>query len=155
MRWVPAGLLIIAAAGVLACCAPVRPPPESPTPPARGLGVLPPQGAPRAGCALYLYHEAQGRRLVLSADSSDGAARIMLDGTVITLPLLSFDGIPQSGFSDRMRFGAGDVAVTVELAPDARTAMQGGAAIDGGSLRLDRAGADSVALPVQGVIACV
>jgi len=120
----------------------------------KGLGVLPPQGPPRAGCALYLYSAGRGRLLLLAADSSTGTARIMLDGVVTLLPFIAFDGIPQSGFSRHISYGTERAQVALDLDLAGRTDMRGGAAIESGSLRLDRAGADSLALPVRGLIAC-
>lgn len=123
--------------------------------PARGLGVLPPQGAPRAGCALYLYTGRPGPALVLAADSSTGVARILLDGVVTALPFAGFEGIPRTGFSPRMRYASDTAAVDLDLDMEDRRDMTGGAAIERGSLRLDRTGGDSIALPVKGIIACL
>ncbi|AHE54366.1 hypothetical protein [Sphingomonas sanxanigenens] len=124
-------------------------------PAARGLGVLPPQGAPRAGCALYLYTSGPGQALVLAADSSTGVARISLDGVATDLPFAGFEGVPRSGFSPRMRYASEAAAIDLDLDMDDRRDMTGGAAIERGALRLDRPGGDSIALPVKGVIACV
>lgn len=149
-------LAALALAGCTAPGAPPRGPAASlPAAPAKGLGVLPPQGAPVTGCMLYLYASGPGRLLVLSADSSNGTARIMLDGAVTALPFMAFEGAPRTGFSPRMSYGTARQRVELELDFDAGSEMRGGAAIESGSMRLDRDGADSVAFPVQGLIVCV
>ncbi|MGF7147895.1 hypothetical protein FHS96_001504 [Sphingomonas zeicaulis] len=140
---------------MLTCCAMPHRAAIPAAPPARGLGVLPPQAAPRAGCGLYLYVGSAGQALVLAADSSTGTARIMLDGLVAVLPFAGFEGVPRTGFSPRMRYASDAVAVDLDLDMDDRREMTDGAAIERGALRLDRTGGDSIALPVKGVIACV
>ena len=137
------------------CAASGNRPASAPDPQAKqGLGFLPPQGPPSAGCGLYLYVVGEARLLVLAADSSTGTAQIMVDGAVMTLSLATFDGAPKTGFSPRMRYAVEGNAVDLDLAIDGRTDMTQGAAIESGSMRFDRTGADSVAFPVQGLIAC-
>lgn len=150
MRW-PI-LLPLLAGGCTAT--PVPPPGPAPVV-ERGLGVLPPQGAPRAGCALFLYAPGPRPILVLAAESSTGEARIMLDGAITRLPFATFEGVPRTGFSPRMRYATEAVTVDLDLAMDDRREMTDGAAIEEGSLRIDRTAGDSIALPVKGIIACV
>lgn len=115
------------------------------------LGALPRQALEKGQCGLFLWRVGAEARLVLAVRSGPPPlARMMLDGRLLDLPRL-----PDSGpaFDSSARYGDGQVTLALDLVIERREGLSDGA-VAGGSIRIDRSGAESFALPVSGLLAC-
>lgn len=127
-------------------------------PPARidglPLSALPAQALPAEGCAAYLFSGGKTRALVAMASAAPGTLRLALDGQPSDLARAGQSGSAGYGFAATTEYRAGDVVATLDLAVRTRNDITQGAVIESGTLRIDRAGQDTIVLPVGGLIGC-
>lgn len=131
---------------------------ERPVPPPSvdGLPIagLPTQSLPAEGCAAYLFSAGKTRTLVAMAAATAGTLRLSLDGATVDYARTSQTGSIGFGFGTATEYRAADVTVTLDLAIRTRRDLTQGAAIETGTLRIDRSGKDTIVLPVGGLIGC-
>jgi hypothetical protein len=118
------------------------------------LGVLPAQDLPAKGCAAYLFSTGQTRALATMATAEPGSLRLVLDGRVIDLPRTGAEGNATLGLAPTTTYAAGGVTATLTLTIEQRATLTAGAAVPIATLRLDRAGQDSIAMPLAGLLGC-
>lgn len=133
-----------------AACAPADAKPKlrpAPPPVADGipLGTLPRQALPRGQCALFLWKVGDAARLLLKATADPPTARIVLDGKPVDLP--------RTGTGATTTYSNGATTIVLDVAMEERRGLTGGA-VSNGTLRLDRAGADGIVVPVSGLLGC-
>jgi hypothetical protein len=118
------------------------------------IAPLPKQDLPTTGCAAYLF--APGDRPVfLALASADPAQlRVALDGKVIDLPRIAQSGTGGFGFAGTAEYAAGTVKAVLDMKIAPRADLKDGAAVSDATLRIDRDGADSMVVPVAGIVAC-
>jgi len=118
------------------------------------LGELPKQGLPAQGCAAYLWSKGTTHALVAMANADPAALRLSLDGTVADYPRTAQQGVAGFGFDRTTTYQAGGVVAILDMTVQAEGDLTQGAAVPSGTLTLERAGKDSIVLPVGGLIGC-
>ncbi|WP_288456556.1 hypothetical protein [uncultured Sphingomonas sp.] len=118
------------------------------------LGVLPAQDLPAKGCAAYLFSTGQTRALATMATAEPGSLRLVLDGRVTDLPRTGAEGNATLGLAPTTTYAAGGVTATLTLTIEQRATLTAGAAVPIATLRLDRDGQDSIAMPLAGLLGC-
>ena len=118
------------------------------------IAALPPQHLPAKGCAAFLWTRTPSMALVAMATADPASLRLSLDGKAQDYPISAQNGIGGLGFSAVTEYKAVDVTATLQVTvrTDANTPKNG--SISDGTLRIDRAGHDSVVVPVAGAIGC-
>ena len=119
------------------------------------LGAIPRQSLPEHGCAAFLWSRGEARTLVAMASADPAQLRLSVDGTITDLPRDTQQGAASFGFSPTTEYRSGTTVATLVMTVTVREDLKDGAAIPEATLRLDRAGKDSVVLPVAGLIGCV
>ena len=143
-------ILLLLAAAVQAA------PPVAPTPSIDGLpiGAIPRQDLPTRGCAAYLWTASGTRALVAMAQADPARLRLSIAGTIIDLERSGQVGAGGFGFAETNDYGSGSTAARLTLKIETRGSITAGAVVPEGILQLDRAGQDSVVVPVAGLIGC-
>lgn len=118
------------------------------------ISALPPQTLPAKGCAAFLWTRTPSMALVAMATTDPAMLRLTIDGDVVDLPISAQNGIGGLGYSQVTEYRNGDATATLQIVvkTDASTPKSG--SISDATLRLDRAGRASVAIPVAGAIGC-
>lgn len=111
------------------------------------------QQLPAKGCAAYLWSVAD-RQLVAMAGGEPARLRVAPDGKTVDLSQEGASGMGEFGIPATGTYRAGDLTITTDLQVVRDAALTGGAKVPAGSLRIDRAGRDSVVMPVAGMIGC-
>lgn len=118
------------------------------------LGPIGQQALPARGCAVYLWSPVT-RALVAMASADPGTLRIALDGAApADLARVDEASVEAFGFAAQTRYRRGDTAVTLDQTVNPRSDLTQGAMVPQATLTIDRAGHDSVVLPVAGIIGC-
>lgn len=118
------------------------------------LTALPQQALPATGCAAYLWTIAEPRQFVAMASADSAALRVQLDGKPVDLPRTAAEGIAARGLAAVTRYGAGEATAALELTAVERPDLRDGAVVPEATLTLERAGQDTVVMPVAGLIGC-
>lgn len=120
------------------------------------LGALPQQALPAKGCAAYLFTTGETRVLAAMVTADPGSLRVALDGRVTDYPRIDgADGRAATlGFTPEARFAAGDVDATLDMRVEQRATLGQGAAVPTATLRIDRAGRDTIVVPMAGLVGC-
>ncbi|MEH3036894.1 MAG: hypothetical protein PGN23_10465 [Sphingomonas adhaesiva] len=120
------------------------------------LGALPQQALPAKGCAAYLFTTGETRVLAAMVTADPGSLRVALDGKVADYPRIDgTDGRAATlGFTPEARFAAGDVSATLDMRVEQRATLGQGAAVPTATLRIDRAGRDTIVVPMAGLVGC-
>lgn len=119
------------------------------------LGGLAPQSLPAKGCAAYLFSTGRTRTLAAVVGAEAGSLRVSLNGRVTDLARASQSAIGSGyGFATEATYRAGDVAATLQMTIVERADLRQGAGVPGALLRIDRPGADTLILPLAGMIGC-
>lgn len=131
----------------------------APAPSVDGLpiGAIPRQSLPARGCAAYLWTvPAAGgmRALVAMAQADPARLRLSLGGTIVDLDRSAQVGAGGFGFSETGEYGGGSVSAKLTMKIETRASVVAGAVVPEGVLQIDRAGQDSVVVPVAGLIGC-
>lgn len=118
------------------------------------IGAIPRQDLPRTGCAAYLW-KARGTQAMLAMAQADPARlRLSVGGTITDLERVSQVGAGGFGFAETTDYGGGSITATLTLKIETHGELSGGAAVPEATLRLDRAGQDTIIVPVAGLIGC-
>jgi hypothetical protein len=142
-------IAILCAAGVaVAGCQ------STPTMPGFPLHELPRQDLKSGGCALFLWQAGPPPRLLAMVRATPPAARIAVGDGLVDLPRVEASGAPVRGVAPRARYGDGGRTLTIDLVIEERPDLADGAAVPSGLLGFEQEGADSMAVPVSGMIAC-
>jgi len=136
-------------------------PPKPPPPPPESVDGLPigglaKQALPAKGCAAYLFSTTGPKRVLVAMATADPATlRIAIDGKTVDYARIAQSGGGGFGFAGTTEYRGGDVTATLQMTITTRGDLTGGAAVPEATLRIDRAGRDSVVLPAAGLIGCV
>ncbi|WP_034159839.1 hypothetical protein [Sphingomonas sp. ERG5] len=151
-------LLMLLAADKAKPAAPPPPPPAS----IDGLpiGGIARQDLPASGCAAYLWSVGQTRTLVAMASADPASVRLSIEGRQIDVPRTGQQGGGQQdaggfGFSDVTEYEGDGVKAVLDMTITTRGDLKDGATVPEATLRIERAGKDSIILPVMGLIGCV
>lgn len=117
------------------------------------IGPIGRQELPARGCAAYLWSAAD-RQLIGMATADPAMLRLSVDGRRLDLPRAASDGSGALGFAASQRYDAGGVAATLAMTVVVRADLQRGGQVPSGLLTIERAGRDTVVLPVAGLIGC-
>jgi hypothetical protein len=117
------------------------------------LGPIGRQELPAAGCAAFLWSAAD-RTLVAMASADPARLRIALDGKPVDLPLAARQRDGGFGLPATAEYRGGDAAATLDLSIVPRADLHDGAAVPQATLRIDRAGRDTLVVPLAGLIGC-
>ena len=118
------------------------------------IGAIPRQDLPARGCAAYLWTASGTRALVAMAQADPAQLRLSIGGTIIDLERSGQVGAGGFGFAETNDYGGGSTAAKLTLKIETRGSIVAGALVPEGILQLDRAGQDSVVIPVAGMIGC-
>lgn len=118
------------------------------------LGGLRPQTLPKKGCAAYLFSTGRTKTLAAVAQAEAGSLRLALDGTVIDLARAQQSGMGNYGFTGQTVYRSDAVTATLDMTIQERPDLRQGAGVPDAMLRLDRAGRDSLVVPLGGLIGC-
>ncbi len=118
------------------------------------LGAIPKQELPTGGCAAFLWSKTQTTALVAMLTNDPAQIRFAPGGAVTDLVRVSQTGAGGRGFASTTDYAGGDWRVSVVMDVVDRADLADGAQIPSATLRLDRAGQDSVIVPVAGLIGC-
>lgn len=130
--------------------------PATPAPSIDGLplGAIPRQDLPARGCAAYLWTASGTRALVAMAQADPARLRVSIAGTIVDLERSGQVGAGGFGFAETNDYGGGSTAAKLTLKIETRGSIVGGALVPEGILQIDRAGQDSLVVPVAGMIGC-
>lgn len=117
------------------------------------LDALGRQALPRQGCAAYLWSVAD-RRLVAMATADPAGLKLSIAGSAADHPRESQSGVGGFGFAETTVYRRGEVAATLEMTIATRADLADGATVPNATLTIARTGADTLVLPVAGLIGC-
>ena len=123
------------------------------TPTTFTLDAIGRQSLPRTGCAAFLWNTSD-RRLVAMASADASTLRLAIDGRTVDLARTAQDGPLSLGFGKQARYEGAGVSATLDMAVVPRENLVAGAQVPDGSLEVSRAGADTLIVPVAGLIGC-
>ncbi|WP_244624566.1 hypothetical protein [Sphingomonas sp. So64.6b] len=136
-----------------------KPAPPPPPPPASidglPIGGIPRQDLPATGCAAYLWSGGSSRAFVAMARADAASVRLSIDGQQIDMPRTAQHGDGGFGFAAVTEYEAGGTKAVLDMTITTRGDLKDGAAVPEATLRIERAGKDSIILPVMGLIGCV
>jgi hypothetical protein len=118
------------------------------------------QALPAKGCAAYLWTVGGvTRQLVAMANANPAQLRIAIDGTPKDYARTTQSAPGQSGpggfgFAGVTEYRGGDVTATLDMTITTRGDMTQGASVMPATLRIERAGQDTVVVPIGGLIGC-
>lgn len=118
------------------------------------IGALPPQALPASGCAAYLFTTGATRAFAAMVSTAPGALTLAPNGAPTALAQTAASGSTGRGFPANATFASGGVSATLALTVIDRADITDGAAVPDATLTLDRAGQDSVVVPLAGLVAC-
>ena len=131
---------------------PAAPPAAAPAAPP--LAAIGPQALPARGCAAYLWSAAGDRQLVAMATAQPAALRLALDGRPTDLTRTEAGAPAPLGFTADATYRGGDVTATLAMQVVVRENLTQGAQVTDGILTVERAGRDTIVLPVAGLVGC-
>ena len=118
------------------------------------IGAIPRQDLPARGCAAYLWTASGTRALVAMAQADPARLRVSIAGTIVDLERSGQVGAGGFGFAETNDYGGGSTAAKLTLKIETRGSIVAGALVPEGILQIDRAGQDSLVVPVAGMIGC-
>lgn len=118
------------------------------------LGPIGRQGLPARGCAAFLWQSGSRHTLVAMAIADPAILRVAIGGRNADLVRRSGSGGGALGFADVTEFAGEGVTATLDMTIATRPDLTGGAAVPQAVLRIERAGGDTVVVPVAGLIGC-
>lgn len=118
------------------------------------IGAIPPQDLPPGGCAAFLWTNTTSRALIAMASADPARIRFAPAGTLTDLVRTAQAGGGNYGFATHSDYEGGDWRVSLDIEIVERGDLSQGAVIPAGSLRIERAGADTLVVPVVGIIGC-
>ncbi|MDQ2893320.1 MAG: hypothetical protein M3R64_09580 [Pseudomonadota bacterium] len=117
------------------------------------LGAIGRQSLPASGCAAFLWSTAD-RALVAMAVADPATLRLSIDGKTTDLARSGQQGAEALGFGATTSYAADGIAARLEMTIVSRENLSAGAQVPNASLQLDRAGRDTLIVPVAGLIGC-
>ena len=120
----------------------------------RRIGTLSPQKLEEGACGLFLWARATRAKLVFFSESDMHEALMALDDKEARLLRTNAEGRAVFGQHERQRFLVDDLTVELNISPEMRSGIVGGAVIKQGIIRLAQADGWEYVLPVAGMIAC-
>ena len=123
-------------------------------PPAEvGLQEIPAQRLESGQCALFLWTRDQPPKRVFVALQSPAVARVKVDGRVLELARVAWEGEAQFGHPPMQRFAGAGLELTVRIQTDTRSGLVGGAVAPAATIEYRTAGWETV-VPAAGMIGC-
>jgi len=113
------------------------------------------QALPARGCAAYLWSRGPTPELVAMATADPATLRLAIGGKPADYPRITASGA-QAGFglAARTEYRLGAVSATLELTLAARADLTQGAAVTDATVTIVRDGAETLVLPVGGLVGC-
>ena len=96
-------------------------------------------------------------RVILIYGPDDGLIRERaraIGGTVVDLERTAQTGTAGFGFSQTNEYGGGSTTAALTMRIETQETLSQGAVVPEATLRLDRAGQDTIVMPVSGLIGC-
>jgi hypothetical protein len=118
--------------------------------PLDAIGV---QSLPRTGCAAYLWN-SNDRKMVAMAVAEPAMLRLAIDGKTIDLARADQTGAVALGLGASITYAGSSVTAKLDMSIVPRENLVAGAQVPEGSLLVDRAGHDTVIVPVAGLVGC-
>ncbi|MBA4047423.1 MAG: hypothetical protein C0476_02640 [Sphingomonas sp.] len=118
------------------------------------IGAIPKQDLPQTGCAAFFWTATQTRTLIAMASSDPARIRFAPEGKLVDLVRVRQSGPGDFGFLAQTAYAGGDLTVTIEMAIARRGDLTQGGVVEGGTITIAREGADSLIVPVVGIIGC-
>lgn len=116
------------------------------------IGGIGKQSLPARGCAAYLFTTGQTR--VLAAMAEPTRLRLALDGTSADYARDGEGGAETLGLPAEARYRSGDIVATLDMTIAQRNDLSAGAMVPVASLRIERAGRDTLVVPLAGLVGC-
>lgn len=118
------------------------------------IDVLPRQSLPTRGCAAYLFVRGTAPTFIAVAGADPAQLRLSIGGVVTDMARTSQSGAGSFGFAGVTEYAGGDIRAILDMKIETRGDVKDGAVVDEASLRIDRAGQDSVVVAVAGIVGC-
>lgn len=120
------------------------------------IGAIPRQELPTRGCSAYLWTVTAGgsRALVAMAQTDPARLRLSIGGTITDLERSAQTGTAGYGFGTTADYGGESLRVQLTMRIETRETLAQGAVVREATLQLDRAGQDTVIVPVSGLVGC-
>lgn len=118
------------------------------------IGVLPKQDLAAGQCAAFLWTRTPARALVAMVSANPALFRYAPGGVVTDLARTTAAGDTKFGLTPVAHYVAGDTQIDIDLTIEERGDLKDGAAVPAGTISIARAGADTVIVPVAGIIGC-
>lgn len=118
------------------------------------IGSIPRQELPVGKCAAFLWTQTETRALVAMVTTEPAQIRFAPGGTLTDLTRVSANGEGGLGFANVSEYAGGDLRVVIDMTVTVRDDLKSGAVVSGATMRIDRSGADTVIVPVVGIIGC-
>lgn len=118
------------------------------------IDVLPRQALPTRGCAAYLFARGAAPAFIAVAGADPAQLRLSIGGVETDIMRTSQTGAGSFGFAGVTEYAGGDITAVLDMKIETRGDVKDGAVVDEASLRIDRAGQDSVVVPVAGIVGC-
>ncbi len=118
------------------------------------VGDLPPQTLEAGMCAMWLFRRQQDSKPVFFSRSLRGPARMVLDGTQVTLDRVASKGRDFAGIRESQTFSYGGTTIQVDVQIEKTARIIDGAEVPRGRLRLEDRAGWSFVIPVYGLIGC-
>lgn len=129
-------------------------PPTSPATDASPLGAIGTQAMPAKGCAVFLWTVNGDHKLVAMAGADAARITLAIDGKRADYARAEESGVGGFGFGQVTTYRGQDVSATLDMTITTRGDLSAGAVVPTATIRIDRAGRDTVVLPVAGLIGC-
>ncbi|MBN8807755.1 MAG: hypothetical protein J0I47_05915 [Sphingomonas sp.] len=154
MKLIPLALLLVAAPALARDKKAPAAPPLPTSVDGLPIGAIPTQQLPARGCAAFLWTRGPSHALVAMAVADPSVLRLSIGGKVQDFALTAQHGTGGYGFSQSNEYRGGDVTATLDLQVAAADDVPGGARVGDSTLRIDRAGQDTIVVSVGGMIGC-
>lgn len=118
------------------------------------IGAIPPQELPQGSCAAFLWTRTNSHGLVAMLTANPARIRFAPGGTITDLVRVSQQGASDFGFSTTTDYAGGDFRLSIDIEIAKRKDLSDGAMIPVATIRIDRAGQDTVIVPAVGLIGC-
>ncbi len=123
------------------------------------IDVLKPQAMPVRGCAAYLFAKGDKPEFVAMASADPAQLRLSIGGAVIDVARTGQSGQADTGggsfgFAGVTEYAGANVTAVLDMKIEKRGDIKDGAAVRDATLRVDRAGQDSVVVAVAGIVGC-
>ena len=118
------------------------------------IGAIPPQELPQGSCAAFLWTRTNTHGLVAMMTADPARIRFAPGGTLTDLVRVSQQGGGDFGFLATTDYAGGDFRLSIDMEIVKRNDLADGATIPNATIRIDRAGQDTVIVPAVGLIGC-